>query len=107
MKNKIMNYVEEGVGSKKERGNIDEESKKSHWEKYKIYYLIFGSFFFTVLIVLISNSNINNEIRKIKRQSINTEINTEEDQNSSNRYQPKNEYSSQFTKPDPSRKNEN
>jgi len=39
--------------------NIDEKKnlpqQKSHWQKYKFYYLIFGSFFVALLIILISN----------------------------------------------------
>jgi SpoVK/Ycf46/Vps4 family AAA+-type ATPase len=85
--------------------------EKSHWQKYQIYYLVFGSFFFTTLIILISNSNTNKEIRKLKRQSINNERNQEnpDDNNSpgSDDNKPKHEYSSEFIKPRPAEKNEN
>ncbi|WNE41144.1 MAG: Lon protease 1 [Mycoplasmataceae bacterium] len=41
--------------------------EKSHWEKYQIYYLVFG-FFFAILIVLIINSINSNQIEKINER---------------------------------------
>ena len=56
--------------SNKKKDNENEKisyypSPKRHWKKYHVYYLVFGSFLVTTLIILISNSNINEEIRKI------------------------------------------
>jgi hypothetical protein len=105
-----MNYNPESK-NEKESNNGYYPAKKTHWEKYKIYYLVFGSFFFTTIIILISNSNTNKEIRKLKRQSINNEQNQEnsDDNNSpsSGNEKPKHEYSSEFIKPSPAKKNEN
>lgn len=53
----------------KERDGYYYPPQKSHWEKYKLYYLVFGSFFFTTLIILVSNSNTNKQIRKINEQT--------------------------------------
>jgi hypothetical protein len=44
------------------------QPKKSHWKKYQLYYLVFGSFFVTIVIILIGNSNINKQIRKINER---------------------------------------
>lgn len=41
--------------------------QRSHWEKYQIYYLVFG-FFFLFFIILISSSISNNQIRKINER---------------------------------------
>jgi len=106
-----MNSTNPPIDNNKERSNNYYPSEKTHWEKYQIYYLVFGSFFFTTVIILISNSNTNKEIRKLKRQSINNEQNQEnsDDNNSPGpgNEKPKHEYSSEFIKPSPAVKNEN
>jgi len=55
--------------------NVDEKnnspSPKSHWQEYKFYYLIFGSFFVVLLIILISNLNSNNSNKKEKSKQEN------------------------------------
>jgi hypothetical protein len=38
---------------------------KSNWKKYHVYYLVLGSFFVTILIILISNISTNKKIRQI------------------------------------------
>ena len=64
-----LNDTEKNRGQKKEnRDNYYYSAEKSHWEKYQLYYLVFGSFFFTTLIVLISNHNTNNQIKKINKK---------------------------------------
>jgi hypothetical protein len=86
--------------------NLPEE--EGHFEKYQYYYLIFGSFFFTVLIILISNWNTNNEIQKINSRLSNpysensSQRNTNEILNIVNR-QAKNEHgqTSKFEVPKP------
>src|SRR5947208_1638942 len=50
---------------KKADTNYNLPEEKSHWERYKLYYLVFGTFFVTTLIILISNSTTNEEIGKI------------------------------------------
>src|SRR4051812_42305967 len=71
--------TEEKKKGKKKKNKVDNEKKveidynsfpkeKSHWEKYQLYYLVFGSFFVTIVIILISNSSINNQIRKINKR---------------------------------------
>lgn len=57
--------------------NLPEE--KSHWEKYKFYYLVLGSFFFALLIILLANSNTNNELKKVNRRISNLESNSSGD----------------------------
>jgi ATP-dependent Lon protease len=64
-----MTELNEDIENKEKK--IEEEEKddyifpqKSHWEKYQIYYLVFGCFFVTLLIILANNSAINNRIRK-------------------------------------------
>src|SRR5437588_12103167 len=76
--------------------------EKSHWDKYKLYYLVFGSAFFTTVIILVSNSTTNKQIRNLKMQLENSGRNQE----SFDDYKPKHEYSSEFTEPDPREKNE-
>lgn len=61
----------ETAESKKNNSEDEDEyifPQKSHWGKYQIYYLVFGCFFVTLLIILASNSNINNRIRKINEK---------------------------------------
>jgi hypothetical protein len=50
---------------KKAEPNYNLPEEKGHWEKYKLYYLVFGSLFLTTVIILISNSKTNSQIRKI------------------------------------------
>lgn len=88
------NYPQSDHQKKVNNDNIPKA--KNHWEKYKLYYLVGGSFFFTTLIVLISNSRTNDELKKLKSQP--APINWQ---------RPDHEYSSDFIKPDPARKNEN
>jgi len=40
----------------------NESEKKDHWEKYHLYYLIFGSFILTTLFILIGISSVNKNI---------------------------------------------
>jgi ATP-dependent Lon protease len=40
----------------------NESEKKDHWEKYHLYYLIFGSFVLTTLLILIINISISRRI---------------------------------------------
>ena len=63
-----MNEKEKPNILKKESNDNYYSAEKSHWEKYKLYYLVFGSFFVTALIILISNSNTNKQIRKINER---------------------------------------
>src|SRR5437016_4548889 len=63
-----MNDTEKINNQKKNSNNYYYPAEKSHWEKYQLYYLVFGSFFFTTLIVLISNSKTNKQIRKINER---------------------------------------
>ncbi|CAI2192203.1 11616_t:CDS:2, partial [Funneliformis geosporum] len=58
--------AEQSDSQKKENGdNYYYPAEQSHWEKYQLYYLVFGSFLVTIVIVLISNSNTNKQIKKI------------------------------------------
>lgn len=47
---------------------------KSHWEKYKVYYLVLGSFFFILLVILLSNLGVNRRLRNLERKQIPTEL---------------------------------
>ncbi|CAG8435226.1 5939_t:CDS:2 [Ambispora gerdemannii] len=69
--------------SEKEKNNYYCPPEKSHWKKYQLYYLVFGSFFITSLIILIGNSNVNEQIRKIN-QRLNNQSGTENLKNSRN-----------------------
>src|SRR3954471_25081442 len=51
--------------------------EKGHWEQYQLYYLVFGSFFLTMVIVLISNSATNSQVRKINNRLTYLELSNE------------------------------
>ncbi|CAG8719586.1 7788_t:CDS:2, partial [Ambispora leptoticha] len=61
----ITNQQKENNEKQADPNNYNFPEEKSHWEKYKLYYLVGGSFFLTTLIILISNLNTNKQIRKI------------------------------------------
>ena len=60
-----MNENERPNIPKKESNDNYYPAEKSHWERYKLYYLVFGSVFLLLVIILISNSKTNEQIRKI------------------------------------------
>src|SRR4051794_23898191 len=62
-----LNSADQDSKSEKEKSNQYYQPEKSHWKKYQLYYLVFGSFFVTSLIILVSNSNVNKQIRKINQ----------------------------------------
>jgi hypothetical protein len=59
-----MNDTEKNNNQRKEADSNYYPNEKSHWEKYQLYYLVFGSFFFTTLIIVISNINLSGQIKK-------------------------------------------
>jgi hypothetical protein len=63
-----MNDTEKNNNQRKETDNNYYPNEKSHWEKYQLYYLVFGSFFVTAVIILISNHSTNKQIRKINER---------------------------------------
>lgn len=46
---------------------VNDSEKKDHWEKYHLYYLIFGSFVLTTLIILIGNHGLSSRIKKFDK----------------------------------------
>lgn len=48
--------------------NNDQLGGEDHWKKYHLYYLIFGSFILTLIIILISNFSIISQIRKFNSE---------------------------------------
>jgi len=63
-----MNETEKSNIPKKESNDNYYPAEKSHWERYKLYYLVFGSFFLLLVVILISNSTTNRQIRKINER---------------------------------------
>lgn len=59
--------------------------EKGHWEQYQLYYLVFGSFFLTLVIILISNSTTNSQLRKINNRLNYSEFFGEENSHHENR----------------------
>ena len=55
------------IEEKENNFNNNEPSYQSHWEKYKIYYLVFGSFFLLTFFIITSNFASDNEIRKTNK----------------------------------------
>lgn len=78
--------------------------EKNHWEKYQLYYLVFGSFFFTTVIILISNHNTSSQIRKIDQKLKGRE---NKQPNSPNSKEKGEEEDSKFVYPDPNKQNPN
>jgi len=55
-----MNYANDS----KEESNNHQQSEKGHWEKYKIYYLILGSFILSTLFAFANNLSVSDQIKE-------------------------------------------
>ena len=114
----------------KEKTNTPPHEEKNHWEKYGIYYLVFGSFFLSLLFIFVVNYSTNKEIGKVSKQverfeestsqaieaferifgSIGRKPNKNDGEEGGGNNQHNHDHGgqpSEFYEPDPTRKNEN
>lgn len=61
-----MNYINENISHKPENNFDNKSNGGGHWEKYKVYYLVFGFFLLTLIIFLLATSGINRRLSKLE-----------------------------------------